>query len=93
MMGDRERCLDAGMDEYLSKPLEAGKLLKVIESSVKEAANGKRNRSIEPDEVPDESPYDRDAALARVEGDEELLDEIVGLFQVDPIIRTAVRLE
>ncbi len=83
MMGDRERCLDAGMDEYLSKPLKAGKLLKVIESSVKEAANGKRNRSIEPDEVPDESPYDRDAALARVEGDEELLDEIVGLFLDD----------
>ena len=31
MRGDRERCLTAGMDAYLSKPLQAHQLFEVIE--------------------------------------------------------------
>ena len=31
LKGDRERCLDAGMDEYLTKPLEAARLREVLE--------------------------------------------------------------
>jgi len=31
MKGDRERCLEAGMDGYVSKPVEPGALREAIE--------------------------------------------------------------
>jgi signal transduction histidine kinase/CheY-like chemotaxis protein/HPt (histidine-containing phosphotransfer) domain-containing protein len=34
LKGDRERCLEAGMDDYLSKPLQPEKLVAVIQSLV-----------------------------------------------------------
>ncbi|MBF0526544.1 MAG: response regulator, partial [Deltaproteobacteria bacterium] len=34
MKGDRERCLDAGMDGYISKPFSASELFQAIEELV-----------------------------------------------------------
>jgi CheY-like chemotaxis protein len=33
MGGDRERCIEAGMDNYVNKPIDAVKLLEVVEST------------------------------------------------------------
>jgi HPt (histidine-containing phosphotransfer) domain-containing protein len=78
MKGDRERCLAAGMDGYVSKPLQARQLFEVIAGLVPTAADAGTDT---PDQTaPTKSVFDRDAALDRVEGDKELLQEIVGLF-------------
>jgi CheY-like chemotaxis protein len=34
MKGDRERCIDAGMDSYMSKPIDGRKLIALIDSLV-----------------------------------------------------------
>jgi CheY-like chemotaxis protein len=38
MMGDRERCLEAGMDGYLTKPLRAQELDQLLETYLHRAA-------------------------------------------------------
>jgi two-component system, sensor histidine kinase and response regulator len=83
MKGDRERCLASGMDGYASKPLRVDELLEVIARLVPvatAAAVPAGSAAPVPPEQPAEMVFDRVAALARVEGDEELLRNMIRLF-------------
>ena len=74
MVGDRERCLEAGMDGYLIKPIQPGMLVEAIERLQLDSAG--RLQSARREEV----VLDRAALLERVGGDMQLLAEIAGLF-------------
>jgi PAS domain S-box-containing protein len=74
LKGDRERCIDAGMDEYVAKPIDAHKLFEVIESATAGAItaenNGRRH-------VP---AFDADAVLKNFDGDVELVRKLTDIF-------------
>ena len=86
MTGDRERCLLAGMDEYLSKPIHRQELLAVL-------ARLGANRAVWPPRHGSEPKNTRDIAatevlnktelLSRLDGDAQLLRELIEIFLAD----------
>jgi signal transduction histidine kinase/DNA-binding response OmpR family regulator len=80
MPGDRERCLSAGMDAYITKPLQIPELFGTIERLCTRPA---ASPTTEPHRAPVDLAIDHAAMLAAVEGDEELLRELAALFLHD----------
>ncbi len=68
MQGDRERCLEAGMDDYLSKPIDSERLRQVVSRFHAEQAG---------------PVLAWRGALLRLDGDSDLLLELAALFIVD----------
>jgi CheY-like chemotaxis protein len=79
MKGDRERCLEAGMDDYLSKPVQKAELFRVLE------AQGSTRPATGPEAavVSNDAVFDMSVALDRVDGEREVLEEIVRLYLTD----------
>jgi CheY-like chemotaxis protein len=78
--GDRERCLRAGFDACLSRPLQAEELVEVLGRVTAGRGGLGPHRPAGP---PAEEVLDAAAVLRRVDGDLELLREVIELFRED----------
>jgi signal transduction histidine kinase/CheY-like chemotaxis protein len=74
MKGDRERCLAAGMDAYLSKPLRRQQLFEALAQLTSPEPAPEVETSV------DSATFDRDIALEKADGDEDLLKELAQIF-------------
>ncbi|MBN1499750.1 MAG: PAS domain S-box protein [Spirochaetes bacterium] len=88
MTDDRQKAFDAGMNDYLSKPVDPASLSAVIQEWVHA---GKMNSVPEENKVVNtvcsdfqpERVFDKNSFLARLMGDEDLLEKIMETFLED----------
>jgi CheY-like chemotaxis protein/HPt (histidine-containing phosphotransfer) domain-containing protein len=81
MQGDKDRCLAAGMDGYLAKPIDVDELVATVEhfaSQMPIARTDEAPAGLEPAPV-----FDEGIALAYAGGDRRLLRQVIKLFRAD----------
>jgi two-component system sensor histidine kinase/response regulator len=86
MTGDRERCLQAGMNGHLSKPIDPQVLFAVVEQ---QPDGGDATARIDDHAGP---VFDETALLERLCGDTELMSDVIGAFIEDcPALVVAIK--
>jgi len=92
MAGDREKCLKAGMNDYVAKPIDPMALAHALEKWLPISLDGtqqkkdpseKETPSSGENEIPTSQIFDRAAMLERLMGDEDLAKTILAGFMED----------
>ena len=74
---ERQECLDCGMDDFVSKPFCPEELFALIEGTSFQSPTA---TAADVSDV-----FDRQAALANVDGSEEILTDMIGLFGTEHV--------
>jgi len=94
LQGDREICLAAGMNDYVSKPIQPEKLAEVLERWLPDHGNSEKTPEnvipscLDDATVDDGKPvFDKPALLQRLMADEELLKTVISIYLNDTPIQ------
>jgi CheY-like chemotaxis protein len=84
LKGDKEKCLDAGMDGYVSKPIKFAELYREIGRLIPPETISNNSRSSKSDNLRsvsnDAVPFDFENVLDKIEGDYELFSKLANIF-------------
>jgi len=81
--GDRERCLEAGMNDYVSKPVQPRQLIEAIERQISGSAQAAEPAAALKTASLQKEVFDRSLLIGRLGGDEELCNELISGFMDD----------
>lgn len=83
MQGDREKCLEKGMNDYISKPIDPAKLEEIISRWLYKTDKA-QNEEIHPSvESSGELVFDKEGLWDRLMGDGDLVQEIIKEYLID----------
>jgi CheY-like chemotaxis protein/HPt (histidine-containing phosphotransfer) domain-containing protein len=85
MQGDKEKCIEAGMNDYISKPVNPKILAEKLEQWLpkEQDADTQQKETKMETPIPQTPVFDRAGFLERVMGDEEIAEQIVEVFLDD----------
>jgi CheY-like chemotaxis protein/HPt (histidine-containing phosphotransfer) domain-containing protein len=79
MKGDREKCLQAGMDDYVSKPVLARELVEAINRQLAAEGPGELGERVATPRTSIKA-FDKEALLSRLDNDLDLIKQILRVF-------------
>ncbi|MBU8920310.1 MAG: response regulator [Bacteroidales bacterium] len=82
MDGDREKCIEYGMDDYIAKPIDIEKLREILEKWSVDLTEVQPEAVSGPQEEVGQ-PFSREEFLEKIDGSEELFESLIQIYTED----------